>query len=213
MNFITGKSVAFVAQAPIIEGKGLGAEIDSFDLVYRTNLYPMSNTADYGERCDIISVVKDNFPFIGRHNVQHIVHFDKISYKHRAGDQRRNHYFINERERKLIVEWCKIKFHVDIIDPTAGLVAWFLMHIYKAERIKFFGMTGYQNKHRQVVNHGEEKHYVDEYIDELKVRERLHKAQMATYDCHDFKAHNAVWRGLIREGLVDMDDYSWEYFN
>lgn len=54
---IEGKSVIYVGPSPILEGKGMGEFIDSFDVVVRSNnSYPVPEHLhkDYGSKCDIL---------------------------------------------------------------------------------------------------------------------------------------------------------------
>lgn len=56
-SLIEGKSVIYVGPSPILEGKGMGEFIDSFDVVVRSNnSYPVSEHLhkDYGSKCDIL---------------------------------------------------------------------------------------------------------------------------------------------------------------
>jgi hypothetical protein len=53
-DFLKGKSVVIVGPASYLEGRGLGEFFDSFDVVVRLNRsFPVTNTNDYGTRCDI----------------------------------------------------------------------------------------------------------------------------------------------------------------
>ena len=53
-RLLEGKSIAVVGNGPSEVGKGLGAEIDSHDLVIRINNFKVSGfSADYGSRCDV----------------------------------------------------------------------------------------------------------------------------------------------------------------
>lgn len=59
-EFIEGKNIILVGPAPILKGKGKGVEIDSYDVVVRTNHMltaldkDPSLEVDYGSRCDIL---------------------------------------------------------------------------------------------------------------------------------------------------------------
>ena len=211
MKFVEGKRVAFVAQTPVISGKGLGEEIDGFDFVFRSNVFPVTNTADFGSRCDIISCTKDNFRFLRGHSVPNIITYDALK-GYREDVKGRKVYYISEIARKAIREWAAAKYGVDIIDATSGLIAFFLCHIYGAIQIKMFGFSGYQDAKMNVVNHGEVEHYTSDYIDTIGTREHIHSVDMRNYDCHNFDAHNTVWRRLLIDRLVEMDNYSKQYF-
>lgn len=54
-DFISGKSVALVGPSPHLEGKALGAFIDSHDVVVRVNdVSSIENAIDYGLRTDVL---------------------------------------------------------------------------------------------------------------------------------------------------------------
>jgi hypothetical protein len=53
----SNKSVIVVGPSPHLEGRGLGPEIDKFDLIVRmNNSYTIDNIKDYGSRTDILTV-------------------------------------------------------------------------------------------------------------------------------------------------------------
>lgn len=60
LNYITGKRVIFVGPGSIMRGRGLGDFIDSYDVVIRTNHFPIlmesdsSLINDYGEKCSVV---------------------------------------------------------------------------------------------------------------------------------------------------------------
>lgn len=61
-EFIRGKTVAVVGPSPHLEGKALGAFIDSHDLVVRINeVSSRENSVDYGLRTDVIFGAGDNW--------------------------------------------------------------------------------------------------------------------------------------------------------
>lgn len=61
-KYINGKRVIFVGPSPIMIGRGLGEWIDSFDVVVRTNHFPVVMNGnknleiDYGRKCDVLYV-------------------------------------------------------------------------------------------------------------------------------------------------------------
>lgn len=58
-EMIKGKKVVFVGPATYMEGKGRGKQIDSQDVVIRTNdSFPLlkNREQDYGSRCDILAM-------------------------------------------------------------------------------------------------------------------------------------------------------------
>lgn len=56
-NLIEGKRVVFIGPATTLENNGMGAFIDSFDVIVRMNssyMIPAKSQIDYGSRCDIL---------------------------------------------------------------------------------------------------------------------------------------------------------------
>lgn len=59
-NYITGKRIIFVGPAPNMIGRKLGEWIDSFDVIIRTNHFPVlmkenkSLAIDYGKKCHVL---------------------------------------------------------------------------------------------------------------------------------------------------------------
>lgn len=200
-----GKNIAFVGQAPNIVGKGLGQEINSFDVVYRTNFFPVPNTDDYGSRCDVISVLKEYHHTVSEHAVQNLVLFDDL-------ETYRRKYLITDQERSDIRQWAIHNYSMDIKDATAGMVAYWLAKKFEAKSIKFFGITGYQNIEGEVVNHDIEKHYNEWYTDKAGNFEQALQVDMATYECHNFASQNLLFAVLLRDGLIQMDQFSTQYF-
>src|SRR4030042_6163274 len=61
-NYLTGKRIIFVGPAPNMIGRKLGEWIDSFDIVIRTNHFPVlmkenkSLAIDYGKKCHVLYI-------------------------------------------------------------------------------------------------------------------------------------------------------------
>lgn len=198
-----GKAIAFVGLAPNIQGKGLGAEIDAHDLVYRTNVFPVPGPEDYGSRCDIISVIPDHIERMPL-DVKTLITFEPHPL---------SKYVVTEIERLKIRGWFMYHHELDIFDATAGMVALWLAKKWKAKSIKFYGVTGYQDKSGNVVNHSKDwTHYTEWAYDISGGRDRAFSADMPNYDCHNFWNINTIFRRLLAEGEIEMDQFSKEYF-
>lgn len=205
-SIFKGKTVAFVGLAPNILGKGLGPEIDSHDLVYRTNIFPVSNPEDYGSRCDIISLVSEYHDKIDTLDVKNILAFEPFTVDKLT-------YWITPQERLKLRGWCMLNYELDIIDGTAGMIAFWLCKKFGAKSIKFYGITGYQDLSGNVVVHSDDwKHYTDEAYGSKEVFEKSKLVDMPNYDCHNFWNQNTIFRELLKEGEIDMDEFSKEYF-
>lgn len=199
-----GKKVAFVGMAPNIEGKGLGALIDTYDVVYRTNQLPR-NTKDYGSKCDVISVLTHHLHWEDWHRVDNVILFDDA-------DSDKNKYIVTVEERKEIRDKYLNLYALDIRDATAGLVAYHLATKFGCKSFKFFGVTGYQNDKGEIANHTEVRHYIDQCFDDKSEYERALTVDMKNYDCHDFAAQNTIFKHMLKDGLFEMDQYSERFF-
>lgn len=74
MNLV-GKEIAFVGASPILRGKGLGLDIDKYEITARTNgsVYMLDNQdfkKDYGVKCDLLFC---NQMFVNMGNFKHDV--------------------------------------------------------------------------------------------------------------------------------------------
>lgn len=203
-DVFNNKSVAFVSQAAVLENKNFGLEIDSYDLVYRTNVHLDINTKDYGSRCDVISVSAAFTHLIPNTNVKTIISFAESDFPA---------IVCSKSYRDAITDYWKKHLGVNIKNPTAGLIAYHITQDFGAKSINMYGITGYQNKNKEVVNHSEEKHYNDDYVNKLNRRKRNLKANMRNYLHHDFAAINKIWSHLLDKQLVVFDKYSMEYFS
>lgn len=200
-----GKTVAFVGLAPNILGKGLGPEIDSHDLVYRTNIFPVEHPEDYGTRCDIISLISEFHHKIDELGVKNIIAFEPFRIEKLV-------YWVTPQERLKLRGWCMYHYGLDIIDGTAGMVAYWLCKKWGA-KIKFYGITGYQDLSGNVVWHSNDwKHYTDQAYGSEEGFEKAKKVDMPNYDCHNFWNQNTIFRELLKKGEIDMDPFSKQYF-
>lgn len=214
-KLVEGKNIAFVGLAPNIKGKNLGKEIDSADVVYRTNMFPLpaKYKRDYGSRCDIIGIQKAYQNYIYRiigAGVKAIVRYengvhipnDIISY---CSDY-------NER-KDMASQINSVIINNTMKAPTAGLVALFLCKKFGCKSFKFYGITGYQNTKGEVENHKGENNYIQEYLDYWgKRKDKLLSTDMVHNTYHNFQAHNEYIRYALKENIIELDPYSYEYF-
>lgn len=213
VDLIKGKSVAFVGMSPCISGMGYGAEIDSFSIVYRTNMYPIPDHlhGDYGQRCDIISLQKYYTEGAERYiqlGVQCVI-------PHITDDERKNipypFLYVSRQMRELMT--CHIQgiTGMKLMYPSSGLVAYFLCKA--AKKFKYFGVTGYQNEKKTVVGHNKYKHYIDDYMQTWGNRTgKILSTTMTNYPVHNFEAQNKFISILLGCGSVEMDEQSKLYF-
>lgn len=211
-EYIKGKSVAFVGMAPSIVGKGLGKEIDSFDIVIRTNVFPIPEDyrKDYGTKCEVISMLRSGAitpeAFVNN-GVKWVIHYRPI---HPIKYTDKLKYFdmtmtLRMALRKEIKNDLKNGF--DPGHPSAGVNIIGLLLKSSPARIKVFGITGYQNKQGEVVDHTEYRHYIHyfKYNPASRISMRRHPS-------HHFQVQNDWIRLLLKTGKIQMDPFSREYF-
>jgi len=209
-EYIKGKNAAFVGMAPNIMGKGLGDEINSFDLVFRTNIFPIPEEykVDYGSKCDVISMLKSsaiNPDVFSKGGIQWVIHYRPAA----KYSPLINYYRMTIDERNKI----RIKIYKEIgFDPkhgTAGINI--IATVLKSEpkRLKLFGITGYQDKNGNVVDYFKgTQHYIPYF--RSKIRPGI--VSMKHHPSHNFQVQNDWIRYLLKNGRVEMDPYSLEYF-
>ena len=212
-QLIKNKRIAFVAMGASIKGKGLGKEIDSFDTVYRTNFYPIPEHLhkDYGSRCDILSVLKGHYRqgTYANTGLNTLIRFSRMNC---PKDEGINYFLIGKKfransKRKIFEATGK-----NPRNPTKGLLAYFLCQKYGAKEIKFFGVTGYQNKDNKVCDYTDTFHYTEEYVKSLKTQKDLSVIDMANYKPHNFAVQNEFIVQEIKAGRLSIDPFSKEYF-
>jgi DNA-binding CsgD family transcriptional regulator len=85
----------------------------------------------------------------------------------------------------------------------AGLIAMFLCLESDVERFKFFGITGYRDSKKKVVNHSAFKHYIDE-IDWPPYKVDMRQVvSWNEHECHDFGVQNRYLEMMLSEGLLN----------
>ncbi len=202
---VSGKRVAFVGLAPNIKGKGLGVEIDSFDVVIRTNIYPIpeEQRGDYGQRCDILvlHIRYTNYKYA----VKNIMHYRKVADK----SPNINYCLITKNDRRKV---SKAVMAFTGKDPKWGTQGTNLMHFCieaGCKEFKFFGITGYQNLKGELTDKGN-------YTAIAKPRKSQsikRSAGVTKSPSHNHKVLNDYTRHMLKIKAIDMDEYSKEYFN
>ncbi len=209
-HIVSGKEVAFVGMAPNIEGKGFGDEIDSFDVIIRTNFFPVEDILqkDYGTVVNIMSVlslkfIKEEWLNLG---LQCIVHYSQIpdTYSYLPVD----YYHMNRQRRSVIEKGVRKVTGVHPKQGTAGINIAHTCLNSGVKRLKMFGVTGYQNKQGQVVDHTEALHYV-----RRRRKDPSTLRSMRNHPAHNLKVQNDYLRILLSQGKIQMDEYSIEYFS
>lgn len=212
-RYVKDKTVAFVGMSPIIKGEGFGAEIDSFDIVYRTNMYPLAESLheDYGSRCDIISYQKYYLHLAGQfYNHGVLIQVPHLSEKERSTFGY-PFFYVSRSDREAMAEKIKAAVGQNLLYPSSGLVAWFICA--GCRRFKYFGVTGYQDLSKKVANHSQVNHYIEEYKEIWGERKaNILSTKMENYHVHNFEAQNMYLSMLLKSGDIEMDLISKQYF-
>ncbi len=210
-EFIKGKTVCFVGMSPCIVGKGLGKEIDSFDVVLRTNIIPIPDDyqVDYGTKCDVLSLLKTSaiHPRFSSYGIKWVIHYPPLDKGKAPKDLSYFHMDIKQRN---IVKSTIIKAVAQFPGHgTAGVNIITLVAGWEPKSLKAFGITGYQDKNGNVVDHGgETKHYIDYF----PLNPNKKYLPLSRHPSHKLVAQNAYIRHLIKTGRLTLDPYSMEYF-
>lgn len=209
-EFIQGKTVAFVGMAPNIMGKGLGDEINSFDLVFRTNIFPIPEEykVDYGSKCDVISMLKSsaiNPDVFSKGGIQWVIHYRPAA----KYSPLLNYYQMTIDKRNEVRRGIMKDIGFDPKHGTAGINI--IATVLKSEpkRLKLFGITGYQNKNGKVIDHLKgTQHYIPYF--RTKIRPGI--ISMERHPSHNFQVQNDWIRFLLKNKKIEIDSYSAEYF-
>jgi hypothetical protein len=215
-NLIEGKSIAFVGMSPNIKGAGYGHIIDKYDLVYRTNMFPIpeSLTEDYGSRCDILGIqnaYKKLIPEYLKTDIKCIVHYGGTDVV--LEDKEKICFIATQESRKTMADYVNTLTTEQMQYPTAGIVAYFICMLNKCKSFTYFGVTGYQKEKGVLQNHEGENNYIGQYLDFWDDRkDRLIKTDMINNAYHNFKAHNEFLSILKKHNFVKFDPESSKYF-
>jgi hypothetical protein len=209
-NYIKGKTVAFCGMAPCIVGKGLGEYIDSFDVVIRTNVFPVPErfVADYGKKCDIISMLRTSAirgDVFADGGIKMVLHYPPLAEEKKS--PRLEYFHIDVALRNRI--------KVDIMNilgknpghGTAGINIVNLVLQCHPLTFQLFGVTGYQDKNGNVVDHHKGTSH---YIDHFKIPEKI--GSLERHPSHKLAVQNDYLRYLLSKDMIKMDQYSLEYF-
>ena len=205
-SLLRNKEVCFVGMSPNIEGKGLGEEIDSFEVIVRTNTFPIPKdlVVDYGEREDIMSVLKYEYINQEWDSLKGIIHYRSIEQYNTFPNV--VYYRMNVERRGVIEKGIKEVTGVHPKQGSAGINIIYTCLSMGVKRLKLFGITGYQNKSGEVVDHTEYLHYV------RRKKKAEDCASMRNHPAHNFKVQNDYLRILLSKGIIEMDQYSAEHF-
>lgn len=208
-NYVKGKSVAFVAMGTTIEGKGLGKVIDSFDVVIRTNIFPIPEQYqnDYGTRCNIISMLKTSAikpEMFSERGIKFVIHYSFMEESRKSPLLGYYHMTIKRRndiKKDIIRLIAQNPGH-----GTSGINIINTVLKCGAKSLTCFGMSGFQDKQGNLLEHNEAKHYIG-LIDVKKARYPIRR-----HPAHKFAVQNNYVRYLLKNKLITMDQHSLEYF-
>jgi len=211
-KIIKGKTVAFVGMSPNIKDKNLGEEIDSFDIVYRTNFYPLPTHLhkDYGSKCNILALQLRYHPrIIEDKDIDLFITYNYCKYAHASQKKIIN---ISNQKKYLLGKFMNKYVDGDARFPTAGMLAYFIAESFGCTRFKYFGITGYQNENKEIVNHGEYEHVIEEYKNSFIRRASILNTELIKAKYHNFQKENDFRRLIIKENICEIDEYSKKYF-
>ncbi len=207
-EFIKGKTVCFVGMSPCIEGKKLGEEINSFDAVFRTNIIPIPEQyrEDYGTKCDVISMLRTSaiHPRFSSYGIKWVMHYPPIDKGKLPKDL--NYFHVDVKQRNIVKSVIIQATSQYPGHGTAGVNIITLVAEWEPKSFKAFGITGYQDKNGNIMDHHEYRHYVDYF------RIKPNILSMKHHPSHKLPAQNAYIRYLIKTGKLTLDPYSQEYF-
>jgi len=215
-EYIKDKSVCFVGMAPILMGKGTGEEINSFDVVCRTNVFPIpaDYQKDYGTKGDVISMLyikRTNPKIFAENGVKWVIWHTvwKTNKRTPPLSDEIKYYQLNERKINEIRAGISREIGFDPRHPSAGASIIYTVLQSQPKRLKLFGITGYQDKNGNVVDYFKGTQH---YIPYFKSKIRPGIVSMEHHPSHNFQVQNDWIRYLLKNGRVEMDPYSLEYF-
>jgi hypothetical protein len=202
-KYINGKRVIFVGPSSIMIGRGLGEWIDSFDVVVRTNHFPIimndDIAADYGKKCHALYM---NMQYYHKTRPLNGDLYKRMGIKWlcmkrcRDIDFRRLKNFCHMRVIQKSVKYVN-RF---IKTPLMGsIIIYDLSECFPAE-ICIAGVDFYQSSGKDY------KSYVPGYIpdDIQKINETLKIGQGIG---HDIKSNAQYMKDMYDRGMITMPDF------
>lgn len=211
-KLVRNNAVAFIGLAPNVKDKSFGEEIDTFPVVIRTYLPIPELYKDYGKKTDIVAL---NNP-----SLENLKSFDKtglkglITYKRVPEDMKSGleYYLIPDSDRAIINGHIKKMTGKDPMMATNGLNILYYCLEHKCKSFKMFGVTGYQNKKGLIESYSDSKGS-NHYIINIDGNDYLKGNKSVDGVYHRYEAQNDYLRLLLKQGVIDMDVYSKEYFS
>lgn len=214
-TFLKDKRVIFVGACPNIKGMGKGKEIDSYDIVVRTNgsinlIEGDDFVKDYGKKCDVLYVNNQFYRNMSplpvtdymRKGVKWMC-FKGLNPKDRLRFQKRM-----QGVRSIKREILEVVKTV----PTATMGSFLMLDILRREPKEFFftGMDFFASR-KPEFEHDVYKEYVDGYLPD-KIREQGNEINVGkTEDAHDFHGNAKFMYDLFREyDCFKTEDFIFE---
>lgn len=211
-QFIKGKRVIFVGPAPTLIGSNRGKEIDSYDVVVRTNgaialcCEKEQYRTDYGSRTDVLACNvqfhRECGPFL---NILD-------TWMRVCGLKFLNMKTVPQRFRKEYLKKLPVRTLQHIEAKLKKTIAGLLMGPIVIEDLLSFhpkelyvtGMNFYANKPKVFIP-GDYREYYPDYLPE-KIRKRADIANIGRIDPHDKKSNTKYIYMQWQRGNIQMDD-------
>lgn len=205
-GFIKGKRVIFVGPGSIMNGRGFGNFIDSYDVVIRTNHFPVllyndpSLAVDYGRKC---SVLYTNMHYYHRHRPLPYDVYKELGFKWlcmkvvRAVDHRSAKNLFSIRTINDIAN------HLMRSMKTDALMGSVILHDIVSHNPKEFFITGIDFFTSADENYGS---YIPGYISEKTQEENLRRG-VGQGKGHDLKYNAEYMLSMHDQGHFKTHDF------
>jgi lipopolysaccharide biosynthesis glycosyltransferase/nitroreductase len=195
-DLLNGKRVIFVGPSPILKGKKRGKEIDSYDIVVRTN--NMLNTLDlspeleedYGKRCDVLYV-----------NIT----YERDSFSSWDVDNwvKRGLKFIKKKGSQTLkedipVKWSVIKHNLPPEKGSSFLIGLLLIYDILQYNIKSLYVTGIDayEKLPKLFEKNKSLEYVENYLPKFNISRRNNLVGFPSISRHNVKRDSEIMLNL-----------------
>ncbi len=219
-DFIKGKSVCVVGPAPVMIGRGLGKEVESFDVVVKTGNAPTINDPnyfhDYGRRCDVLYINRSTYTDFREIPLREWKTKGVRHVRLRTSDARHAQamapHFHTEKIPDLFYE--PISETQDDV-PLMGVVIVRELLAAGAGRVYLtgFDFNTSRGESKQAIDlprYGDFREYVPGYLTET-MRKRLNNLRLHnTKDAHDHLANGAFFHSAYLQGKIEMPGFVLE---
>lgn len=206
IDFLKNKRVIFVGPGSILQGRGFGSFIDSFDVVIRTNHFPVlmkedpSLCKDYGKKC---SVLYTNMHYCHRHMPLPVELYKSMGFKWLCYKKIRP---VDERAWKNIIKIRKItdiSNYVQRLIKSDALMGSIILHDVVSGCPAEFFITGIDFFLSADENYGA---YAPGYISEETQQENIRKG-VGQGKGHNLKTNAQYMLAMHDQGYFQTHDF------